>query len=245
MMSRSKDEALASAQEQWAQLGDSDPLWAVLTERSRSGGRWDIDEFLQSGVEEIDEVAKRLEELGVSTPQGTSLDFGCGAGRLTQALSKRIGAAVGVDVSGPMIEQAERINQAGTTCRFVLNVHSDLSVIESASIDLLYCCRVLQHMDPVLARAYIEEFFRVVRPGGIVIFQIPDSPSMRAKGLMVRVLPTGIANRLRKGMEMHGTRKQDVVDLVGRSSGRLLSCDDDDSAGPGWTSYKYFCVKES
>ena len=30
----------------WEAFGRDDPLWAVLTEASRTGGRWDLDEFL-------------------------------------------------------------------------------------------------------------------------------------------------------------------------------------------------------
>lgn len=34
--------------ENWEVFGDQDPLWAILTDPSRRGGRWDLEEFLQT-----------------------------------------------------------------------------------------------------------------------------------------------------------------------------------------------------
>ena len=37
----------------WDQFGQDDPLWAILTDASRKGGKWDLEEFFATGREEI------------------------------------------------------------------------------------------------------------------------------------------------------------------------------------------------
>src|SRR5688572_28220560 len=93
---------------QWTDLGEADPFWAALTYRAKRGGRWDAEAFLRSGREEIGGAIRDL-NLAVG-PTLRALDFGCGPGRLTQALSLHFGEAVGVDISGPMVELAEQLN---------------------------------------------------------------------------------------------------------------------------------------
>src|SRR5258708_15805121 len=74
----------------WQSLGVDDPLWAILNDPKAKGGRWSVEEFLQTGEIEVDRVFAWLETRGPKKIRyGRALDFGCGAGRLTQALAKR------------------------------------------------------------------------------------------------------------------------------------------------------------
>jgi 2-polyprenyl-3-methyl-5-hydroxy-6-metoxy-1,4-benzoquinol methylase len=82
----------------WQSLGGDDPLWAILSDPRAKGGRWSVDEFLATGQVEVDRVFTWLENHGLSSVKsGRALDFGCGAGRLTQALAKRFERCTGVD----------------------------------------------------------------------------------------------------------------------------------------------------
>jgi hypothetical protein len=38
---------------------------------------------------------------------------------------------------------------------------------------MVHSCLVLQHIPPAIALRYVAEFFRVCRPGGLVVFQVP------------------------------------------------------------------------
>ena len=66
----------------WARLGDSDPLWAVLVRPGKKNGGWDERQFLDTGREEVEESLAHLAVLGVRLETGSAIDFGCGAGRL-------------------------------------------------------------------------------------------------------------------------------------------------------------------
>jgi len=81
----------------WEDLASSDPMWVILTEPGREG-RWTADEFFQAGREEIDRLFAQLASAGQRVRPGVALDFGCGLGRLTQALCARFDHVYGIDI---------------------------------------------------------------------------------------------------------------------------------------------------
>ncbi|MET0663268.1 MAG: class I SAM-dependent methyltransferase [Ilumatobacteraceae bacterium] len=232
------DEPLADAAETWTRLGSTAPMWAALTDGGRE--EWSEAAFLATGEDEISGVLGALGARQFSVRRGTALDFGCGPGRLTLGLARQgFGRVIGVDVSAPMLEQARRL-VTDPRCEFLLNTSGDLGQVDSASIDFVYSCRVLQHVHPDLARSYIREFFRVVTPGGCVVFQIPFEPEVGIVGLTMRVVPDAVLTRARKGMRMFGMAPDDVTSLIAASGAVTIAIDRDTSAGPRWRSFKYF-----
>ncbi|KAA0256336.1 methyltransferase domain-containing protein [Acidobacteria bacterium ACD] len=160
----------------WDAFGREDPLWAILTLPGKRNRRWDPEEFFQTGVEEVGRVLSLLESLGLPASRRRALDFGCGVGRLTQALARAFCEVDGVDVARSMVELAERFNRHGGRCRFHLNAEPDLGLFPDGAFDLVYSSYVLQHVPPGLARGYVKEFLRVLSPGGVALFQLPAEP---------------------------------------------------------------------
>lgn len=160
----------------WTKLGDVDPLWAILSDPDKENGQWNQSEFFATGVEEIAQFRERLASLGITLPGGgAALDFGCGVGRLTQALSQWHDEAHGVDISGPMITKGRELAQAHPNCTLHLNQNQHLGLFPDQRFDFVYSRIVLQHMEPQLAQNYIREFIRVLKPGGICAFQVPST----------------------------------------------------------------------
>jgi SAM-dependent methyltransferase len=225
----------------WTRLGHEDPMWAVLTDGRR--GRWSPEEFLATGVDEIAAVTARIADLGLDVGRERALDFGCGAGRLSHGLAVAGFAEVlGCDISPTMLDKAREI-VPDPACHFVRVTGTDLSAVESGSVDLVYSCRVLQHMPPALAHGYVREFWRVTRPGGVVVFQMPTQPSASVAGRMLAVLPIGVARLLRRGMEMHGTPEPEVRRLVDSLGARVVTADPDTSAGSRWDGRLYVTTR--
>lgn len=164
---------LAELQRNWDAFGRTDPLWAILTDPTKRHGRWDPAEFFATGRDEIAGVLRHVHELGVAVRRGRALDFGCGAGRLTQALCEHFEQCVGVDIAPSMIGHARHFNRYGDRCRYVCNGTNDLAVLPDGHFDFVYTFAVLQHMQPSYMKNYICEFMRVLAPGGCAYFQVP------------------------------------------------------------------------
>jgi SAM-dependent methyltransferase len=157
----------------WEAFGRVDPFFGVLSDPTKFGGKWDPQEFFETGHAHVRKLLRILRERDVSFVPGTCLDFGCGVGRLTIPLSAHFDRTIGVDVAKAMIGPARRHLKPGDRCEFVVNRRPDLRCFDTAAFDVVHSCLVLQHMPPDVAHRYIGEFFRVARPGGLVVFQLP------------------------------------------------------------------------
>lgn len=164
---------LKEIQNDWEALGADDPLHAILNDPKTSNKRWRVDEFFRAGQRETEAVFQWLQSRG-TLPQywDCALDFGCGVGRLTRALSKQFQRVTGVDIAPSMLDMARRLDPPAN-CHFVLNESDRLQKFEDGAFDFVYSSIVLQHLPSEISVKYISEFFRVLRPGGVAVFQIP------------------------------------------------------------------------
>lgn len=162
------------ADEFWERAARKDPLWAILSDPAKRDRQWDAASFFESGRREISLLEQRLKQLGRVPAKRRALDFGCGVGRLTQALAASFDEILGVDASPTMVRLAGELNRHPSKARYVLNTAPVLESIETASIDFLYSNIVLQHLEPARAIRYVADFMRVLAPGGICVFQLPS-----------------------------------------------------------------------
>lgn len=157
-----------------------DPLWAICTRDDARNGRWDLEAFFASGADEIAAVLSHPE----AQPDRfkAALDFGCGAGRIVRALSTRFELCYGVDSSAEMVRLAREFNRDLENCVFEHKSYRLLAQIRSDSIDFVYSSFVLQHLASEReALDYVREFVRIVRPGGKIVFQLPEALSLRRR----------------------------------------------------------------
>lgn len=156
----------------WEQAAKDDPLFNILTEPGTEGGRWDHGDFFQRGVDEVAEVMENFGDLFAKRRK--VLDFGCGVGRLTQALAGEFDEAVGVDASPEMVRLAAGFNKRRNVS-YRTNAKPDLSLFPAKTFDGIYTRIVLQHMPAEYQRGYIEEFMRILSPGGLAVFDSVES----------------------------------------------------------------------
>jgi SAM-dependent methyltransferase len=171
---------LRALQRRWDAFARRDPLGAILDPMATPSGG-DLEEFFAWGEREIDETLADGARHGLPAAFESALDFGCGAGRLTQAMARRFESCEGVDISPAMVRLAVELNRRGERCRFRVNESDSLAAFEDASFDFAYSSLVLQHMDPPLARGYVAELVRVLRPGGLLVFQLPSERDTRSE----------------------------------------------------------------
>lgn len=214
--------ALRHVQKTYDELGASDPLWAVLSFPEARGNRWDPDAFFARGREEIERTLDGLARRGVALEFGRALDFGCGVGRLTQALAAYFDRVDGVDISASMVAGARSYNRHGDRCRYHVNTTPDLALFASASFDFIYSNITLQHVPPEASERYIVEFARLLRPRGVALFQVPDGPRIRP-GTIAHAWYQFRSGPLRRGwkrlrgkapVEIHHVNRERVIELL-------------------------------
>ena len=165
-------DVLSRHKQEWEELAKVDPLWAILTAPDRRGGGWELAEFFATGEAEISEMLKVADDLGEPVRRERALDFGCGVGRLSRPLGERFRECVALDISEGMVKLARELNEDRPNCRFLVNAAPDLGQLETDSFDLVYSSLVIQHMPSVeVVEAYVSEFLRILRPGGLAVFQ--------------------------------------------------------------------------
>ncbi len=157
----------------WHEFGQRDAMWSILTIPGTRGNRWKRRAFFRTGGEEVAQLMGYLASLGAPARSGRALDFGCGVGRVTQALARHFDRVDGVDIAPSMIAQARRLNRHGDRCVYHVNDRPDLAIFPDGRFDLVYSVYVLQHMEPRYSRGYVAEFVRLLAPGGIAVFQLP------------------------------------------------------------------------
>lgn len=221
----------------YERLGREDPLWAVLTDDQYRHNRWDVEQFFETGREEIGRALAQLDELSVSPARGSALDFGCGVGRLTQALCIHFDRVVGVDISSTMVAKADEFNRFPDKCRYVVNTEPRLAGFEDDSLDFIYSNISLQHSPPRYQAGYIREFLRTLRPGGVAMFQVrigpdraPDSLADRVYRLRSEVLkPWWKRLRGRPPVQVHTIAGRTVEEAVCQAGGNIVAAIDADA----------------
>lgn len=175
----------------WSQQGSQNPWWAVLTNQAK-GAAIPVEkqlEFYASGVRSVNSMFPMAQKYGLlkadSIPKATALDFGCGLGRMSNALvAKGFEKVICVDQAKTFLDAAKQslTSLAGQGAvaadvadkvEFVQSAPDLLCTVPPASVDFVHSIITLQHMKPMLQVAYIEQLCDVLREGGAGYFQIP------------------------------------------------------------------------
>ena len=243
--------ALQRLRRTWQTLGQDDPLWAVLSHADKRGRRWDAAEFLATGRVEIEAQLALLAADGLPAAHALALDFGCGAGRLSRALAAHFGRVIGIDVSASMVAAARELNAGIDNIEFRENASPRLQGIADASVDFLFSHITLQHIPPPLAAGYVDEFLRVLAPGGAAVFQFVAGVDDSLRGRLFALASNRWLNPLRRLLwrrravfEMHVLPEGDLLArLAAHKSLRLVRAQDDGAAGPGWRGRRWVVTR--
>ena len=239
----------------WEDLAELDPLWAILSFSEYRFGKWDTVRFFKTGDEEISKVMQACLQLGYPKETEYVLDFGCGVGRCTRALAKYFKQCYGVDISENMIAKANELNSSISNCTFTVNYEADLRIFSDDYFDMIYTTAVLQHIPSThLIRNYILEFLRILKAGGILVFQLPHSIPLLYK--------VGVGSRTYNLLRTLGFNKQFIYQTLGKLGlrpyrmnfipenevvpfligigGKVLEVKNDSAAGPSAQSRTYY-----
>ena len=243
--------SLQQLQRTWEGLAQADPLWAICTDPSKQNKQWSREEFFTTGRNEVGVVLKCVAGLGVRIDEKTpALDFGCGVGRLTRAMAEHFAECWGVDISPTMITLAKEFNRDRPQCRFLVNERDTLEELRGGYFGFIYSSIVLQHMAERYIRKYLAELVRVLRPGGVLVFQLPDSlrgsalSRIRARMALRARLKSAFGKNGPQGMEMHCIRESAMRKLIEAIGARVADVRLTNSSEPSFNGNLQYLKEE-
>jgi SAM-dependent methyltransferase len=161
-----------------ATSGDGRPIPpSRLRARTGSPG---IGLFFDSARQSVDDLVVALEAAGRSLSDlDAVLDFGCGCGRILQELRWRSDGGptlFGCDVDADAIAWAQR---SYPDLRLASTGFSPPLPYREDDFDLVYSSSVFTHLDAAAQQRWLEEFKRVLRPGGLALISVYGEHAFR------------------------------------------------------------------
>ncbi len=144
---------------------------------------WTDQEFFASGERAVaEDILTDMTNVcqGKDPRQMRVLEIGCGAARVTRALSGLFGEVHAVDVSGEMVALASKALQDKPGAHVYQNNGMDLSVVPNdLPFDFAYSGIVFQHIPSrEVIESYVKEVHRLLRPGALFKFQVQGDSSL-------------------------------------------------------------------
>ena len=173
-------EQLEKMRRDWDARARENARYFVATGREE----WSDEEFFRSGEKAISEdILTDMINIcqGKDPREMRVLEIGCGAGRLTRALSNIFGEVHAVDVSGEMVELARQAVADRPGVHVYQNNGCDLSVIPAKEFDFAYSAIVFQHIPSrEVIENYVREVHRLLRPGALFKFQVQGDSRVKS-----------------------------------------------------------------
>lgn len=169
----------------WRQWGRRDPYYGVLSDQRfrRENLAENLSAFHDSGDAHWRMVLANLGRLYGAGAPTTVVDFGCGVGRVLQAMARDAQRAIGIDVSPDMLAEAAR-NSPGAEL-----IASDETLSRlTGPVDLVHSFIVLQHIPVVRGMKFMTLLLDRLAPGGFAALHVTLRRPRRLSKRMVYFL---------------------------------------------------------
>jgi 2-polyprenyl-3-methyl-5-hydroxy-6-metoxy-1,4-benzoquinol methylase len=239
---------LKDLQKNWDTFGRIDPLWSILADPLKKGNKWKLYEFFKTGEKAVSSIMDYIKSIKIDLNKEKALDFGCGIGRLTQALANYFDQVYGIDIAPSMIRLANKYNKYRNICQYLLNERADLALFSADTFDFIYSVLTLQHMEPKL---------RILKPNGLIVFQLLSEPNpknslQRLKYFIKSKLPKSFLEFLltcksvvfnQPTVECYGLKTDTVFSLIEKQRGKTIVIIESPTPATDYLSFKYFVTK--
>jgi SAM-dependent methyltransferase/predicted nuclease with TOPRIM domain len=141
------------------------------------------------------------------------LDLGCGRGEWLELLAERNLVAQGVDSNPGMIERCQAFGIQAT----LGDALTSLRALPDDSLGAVTSFHMVEHLPFETVIAILEESFRVLQPGGVLILETPNPQNVLVGSCTFWIDPTHVkpipSQTLRFFVEAHGFRDAEVWNL--------------------------------
>ena len=222
------DKLVEIVESTWSGLGETAPEYSVLSsnEFDPAFGLIDQEEFYRTGYAEVQQICDILKRHGfLMDSLEEVVEFGCGLGRVTIPLAKKLKKVTAYDISSPHLGVARSNLDSQKIENVELKRFStfDQSIV---SCDLFYSRIVFQHNPPPLIRFLIKRALMSLKPLGIAIFQVPTYiPDYSFD------ISKYLAEPNHQSMELHCISQSVIHEIIRNSGCKLLEVREDASIG--------------
>lgn len=150
-----------------AVVSDDDAFYVAFEDRFR-GTREAI-------AERVSVYVPMLQAAAAGRESATVLDLGCGRGELLEVCTKAGMKAVGVDLSSDMVVRATTLGLNAVQA----DVIAYLAKCPDDSVDAVTAIHLIEHLPLPVLRMLFKQALRVLRPGGMIIFETPNPRNLQ------------------------------------------------------------------
>lgn len=151
----------------WDRLSNLDPYWAILVDSEKINMKWEVNEFYSTGKKQIYKLFGLLNKLGINVRFNRALDYGCGVGRLSEALADYFEDVIAVDFSQNTLNLAKTRRQCANLTYQKVN-GQDISNFPSKTFDFVVSLITLQHSPSKVQYNLLKEMVRVIKDDGVI-----------------------------------------------------------------------------
>jgi 2-polyprenyl-3-methyl-5-hydroxy-6-metoxy-1,4-benzoquinol methylase len=163
----------------WSELGQTDPYWSVLTsEEWRVNHMTDakaLESFYATGQGDLLRLEAWFGRNGLALSDDiVCAEYGCGVGRFTLWLAKKVKRVVAFDISSSHLNAARQYLAAHGVNNVdfrLVKTESDLEAL--SGVDLFFSVIVLQHNPPPIILDILRRAFAGLNKRGHCFFQVP------------------------------------------------------------------------
>jgi len=223
----------------WREFGETEPHWSVLTsdDFKQENLQKNIDAFYLSGVRSVERDFNFLKRADRPLSFKKALDFGCGVGRLTFALTPYAETVVGMDISTPHLRVAREEAQKRSIRNVEFKAMESLNDISALNgFDLIISKIVLQHNPPPIMAAIMERLLQSLASGGVAIIQLPTFLEHQTFAVETYL------NNSQPKMEMNALPQRFVFELIEQTGCRCLEVREDTAIGSEPGISQIFCI---
>ncbi len=169
----------------WQRIGETEPFWGVLTApefRKDSLTSDAVEAFYDTGKDYVGWLKGEMEAFcGAPFAPRKALDFGCGVGRLTHAMTAVAEEVIGVDIAPAMLARARERGEAGV--RFQTDLPDE-------AFDWIHSYIVFQHIPAARGMDILRDLLRRLTPDACVTlhFTVGRSDAHRGSTPLARLL---------------------------------------------------------
>jgi O-antigen chain-terminating methyltransferase len=167
-----------------------------------------------------DEIKKRqsvylpyITQAGAGTEQAPVLDLGCGRGEWLELLAEHRLVARGADLNHVFLKD----NHARGFDVIEMDALKCLQSMKDNSVGAITAFHVIEHLNFKILVALVDEALRVLKPGGVLIFETPNPANLQVGAsnfyldpTHLNPIPSGLAAAL---LELRGLKDVSVKEL--------------------------------